>query len=118
MKLFADREAKPVAFHKPFAIPLHWQAAVKQQLDNDVKMGVLGKVPLGTPTEWCSRMDGSGDISLRNRRFLRQITPLQSIIQGQTPASVSSGPASPTDSPPLGPRRSRRVRTQTKRFSN
>ena len=56
MRLFADAEAKPVAYHKPFPIPLHWQEAVKQQLDNDVKMGVLGKVPLGTPTEWCSRM--------------------------------------------------------------
>ena len=56
MKLFADKNAKPVAFHKPFPIPLHWQEAVKQQLDNDVKMGVLAKVPIGTPTEWCSRM--------------------------------------------------------------
>ena len=36
MKLFADKNAKPVAFHKPFPIPLHWQEAVKQQLDNDV----------------------------------------------------------------------------------
>ena len=44
MKLFADKNAKPVAFHKPFPIPLHWQEAVKQQLDNDVKMGVLAKV--------------------------------------------------------------------------
>ena len=35
---------------------MHWQAAVKKQLDNDVKMGVLAKVPLGMPTEWCSRM--------------------------------------------------------------
>ena len=56
MQLFADKNAKPVAFHKAFPIPLHWQAAVKKQLDNDVKMGVLAKVPLGTPTEWCSRM--------------------------------------------------------------
>ena len=48
MQLFADKNAKPVAFHKAFHIPMHWQAAVKKQLDNDV--------PLGTPTEWCSRM--------------------------------------------------------------
>ena len=56
MQLFADKKAKPVAFHKPFPIPLHWQEKVKRQLDNDVKMGVLAKVPVGTPTEWCSRM--------------------------------------------------------------
>ena len=56
MQQFADKKAKPVAFHKPFPIPLHWQEKVKRQLDNDVKMGVLAKGPVGTPTEWCSRM--------------------------------------------------------------
>ena len=30
MRLFADAEARPVAYHKPFPIPLHWQEAVKQ----------------------------------------------------------------------------------------
>ena len=44
MRLHVDKNAKPVAFHKPYPIPLHFQKAVKEQLDNDVKMGVLGKV--------------------------------------------------------------------------
>ena len=56
MQLFEDKKAKPVAFHKPFPILLHWQEKVKRQLDNDVKMGVLAKVPVGKPLEWCSRM--------------------------------------------------------------
>ena len=56
MRLFVDKDAKPVAFHKPYPVPLHWQEAVKKQLDNDVKMGVLGKVPPGVEAEWVSRM--------------------------------------------------------------
>ena len=56
MRLHVDKNAKPVAFHKPYPIPLHFQKAVKEQLDNDVKMGVLGKVEVGEKTEWCSRM--------------------------------------------------------------
>ena len=61
------------------------------------------------------RMDGSGDISLRNRRFLRRITPVQSVIQAQPTASVASGPASPNDSLPPGPRRSGRIRAKNNR---
>ena len=37
------------------------------------------------------RMDGSGDISLRNRRFLRKITPIQTLISS-TPAAISDPP--------------------------
>ena len=61
------------------------------------------------------RMDGSGDISLRNRRFLRKITPIQSIIQSPTTAPPRS--RSEAASPPE-PRRSSRVSKKTQRFSN
>ena len=57
------------------------------------------------------RMDGSGDISLRNRRFLRKIIPLQSILQ-TSPAPVTSSTASPPDRSPPGPRRSERIRAK------
>ena len=56
MQLFAEENAEPGPFHKAFPIPMHWKQKVKEQLDNDVKMGVLAKVPLGTTTKWCSRM--------------------------------------------------------------
>lgn len=56
MNLYVDENAKPIAFHKPFPVPVHWKEAVKAGLDKDVKMGVLEKVPVGEPTTWCSRM--------------------------------------------------------------
>ena len=55
------------------------------------------------------RMDGSGDISLRNRRFLRKIIPIQSIIQGSAPLTST---ATPPDRSPPGPRRSDRIRVK------
>ena len=67
------------------------------------------------------RMDGSGDVTLRNRRFLRKITPIQTLISrdpAATPALTPDGshPGSESRSP-SGPRRSSRRRTETKRFS-
>ena len=50
-----DPEAKPVAAHKPCPIPVHFQAEVKGTLDRDVDIRVLEKVPIGTPSVWCSR---------------------------------------------------------------
>ena len=44
----ADAEAKPL--HTPAMVPLHWQEEVKCQLDEDVVLGVLEKVPYGEPS--------------------------------------------------------------------
>ena len=48
--------AKPVASHSPIQVPLHWQKKVKAGLDRDEAIGVIEKVPPGTPTTWCHRM--------------------------------------------------------------
>ena len=48
--------AKPHACHTPASVPKHWRAEVKQQLDEDVKRGVIRPVPAGEATEWCARM--------------------------------------------------------------
>ena len=61
------------------------------------------------------RMDGSGDISLRNRRFLRKITPVQTVIDS-APSTSSSSPSVSKVKPPQELRRSSRKRTQTKKF--
>ena len=45
MTLHVDPNAKPVAFHKPYNVPVHWRDQVKAGLDRDVKLGVLEKVP-------------------------------------------------------------------------
>ena len=56
MSLMIDPDADPVAFHTPIPIPLHWQEEVKAGLDQDVRLGVLEPVPIGTPVTWCHRM--------------------------------------------------------------
>lgn len=56
MKLMIDPKAIPVAHHKATPVPLHFYEKVKEDLDRDVNLGVLGVVPPNTPTEWCHRM--------------------------------------------------------------
>ena len=48
-------DAEPVAVHTPSAIPIHWRDIIKKQLDDDVALGVIEKVPPNTPTTWCHR---------------------------------------------------------------
>ena len=51
-----DTDAKPNAVHVPALVPLHRQVAVKAGLEQDVKLGVLERVPLDMPVGWQSRM--------------------------------------------------------------
>lgn len=56
IRLMIDPDADPVAFHTPIPVPLHWQEEVKAGLDQDVRLGVIEPVPIGTPVTWCHRM--------------------------------------------------------------
>ena len=49
-------DAKPYACQVPANIPIHWEAEVKQGLDDDVEARVIKRVPQGEATEWCARM--------------------------------------------------------------
>ena len=51
MKFHIDPEAKPVAFRKPVPVPLCWQDQVETELNDDVTIGVLERVPHGEATE-------------------------------------------------------------------
>ena len=83
-----DADAVPRAGHTPAPVPLHWLDAVKEQLESDVAMGVLEKVPIGEPSLWCHRMvitpksDGSPrrtvDLSPLNAFCLRETHHIQS----------------------------------------
>jgi len=55
MKLMVNPDATPVAHNKPVPKPLHWREAVKQGLDQDVRLGVIEPVPVGEPVTWCHR---------------------------------------------------------------
>ena len=88
LELHVDPTAKPVAIHKPALVPIHWQDKVYQDLERDVKIGVLEKVSQNTPATWCSRMvvmaksDGSPrrtvDLQPQNRHSVRQTHHVQS----------------------------------------
>lgn len=56
MKLIIKDDATPVAYHTPIPVPVHWQEEVKAGLDQDVQLGVIEPVPIGTPVSWCHRM--------------------------------------------------------------
>ena len=56
MQLFVDPTIKPVAIHKAAVIPIHLKAALKANLDQDVRLGILDKVDLNLPVRWLSRI--------------------------------------------------------------
>ena len=56
LKLYVNPEAAPVACHKVVSVPLHWREQVKADLERDVGIGVLEKLPDNTPVTWQSQM--------------------------------------------------------------
>ena len=56
LKIHMQEGAIPVASHCPIPVPVHWQKKVKEGLDRDVAIGVIERVPPGTPTTWCHKM--------------------------------------------------------------
>ena len=56
MELMIDDNAKPVTYHTPLPIPIHWHEEVKKSIDRDVRLGVIEPVPVGEPVTWCHRM--------------------------------------------------------------
>ena len=84
-------DSRPVKLITPAPVPLHWQEKVKQDLDRDVDLGVLERIPYGEPTDWCFRMvigrkhDGGPrrtvDLSPLNKFCKRETHPSKSPFQ-------------------------------------
>ena len=55
-KIHLKDDAIPYARHSPIPVPHHWKDKVKASLDLYVLRGVIRKVPLGEPVEWCFAM--------------------------------------------------------------
>lgn len=70
LRLNIDPGAKPATVHKAASVPLHWENKVKEHLDCDVRLGVLEKVPVGTPDTWCHRMVIVGKANGEPRRVV------------------------------------------------
>ena len=56
MHIMVNNAATPVAVQKAIPVPIHYEEQVKKDIDRDVRLGVIEKVPTGTPITWCSRM--------------------------------------------------------------
>ena len=56
LKIHMQEGVTPVASHSPIPVPIHWQKKVKAGLDRDEAIGVIERVPPGTPTTWCHKM--------------------------------------------------------------
>ena len=56
LKIFLKKGAVPQAVHKAIPVPIHWQEEVRQELERDCMLGILEKVEVNTPAEWCCRM--------------------------------------------------------------
>ena len=56
MKIRISESAVPTVTRRSPRTPAHWKADVKNQLDQDVALGVIEKVPPGTPTTWLHNM--------------------------------------------------------------
>ena len=80
LSLTIDPNATPQPHYTPIAVPVHWQDEVKAGLDRDVRLGVLEKVPLGTPVTWCHRMV----ICTKKDGSLRRIINFQPLNQHAT----------------------------------
>ena len=75
LRLILKDGAEPKAIHKPATVPAHWEEQVRRDLEQDIALGVLERVPSNTPTIWCSRMHVVGKKNGEPRRVvdLRQV---------------------------------------------
>ena len=103
IQIHINPDAKPVCRTKPAPVPLHFQEQVEEELNNDVLMGVLERVPYGEATTWCFKMlitrksDGSPrrvvDLSPANKHCEREVhsskTPFN-LARSVPPGSVKS----------------------------
>ena len=66
--------------------PHHWQFQVKADLDSNVMLGILEKVPMGVPTTWQSRMVVVAKKSGKPRRTV-DLSPLNKHCLRETPST-------------------------------
>ena len=88
VKIHLQEGVKPIASHTPIPVPLHWHKKVKAGLDRDEAIGVIEKVPPGTPTTWCHRMVCVPKKDLSPRRTVNFV-PLNQYSARQTHHTMS-----------------------------
>ena len=56
MSIWVKPDAEPEATSRPVRVPAHWREQVAEQLERDVALGVIERVPPGTPVTWLHNM--------------------------------------------------------------
>ena len=88
IEFHVDDTAESQPCHTPSLISIHWQQKVKEDLDRDEALGVIEKVPYGTPVTWCHRMV----ITKKHDGTLRRtvdLSPLNKFCRRETYATES-----------------------------
>ena len=88
IQIHVDPKATPIAIHTPAPVPLHWQEQVERDLQRDVALGVLERVPHGEPTKWCFRMVITRKHDGQPRRTV-DLSPLNKFCERETHSSKS-----------------------------
>ena len=70
LRILLKDDAEPHAIHKPATIPVHWLEEVKADLERDIALGVIERVPQNTPVTWCARMHVVGKKDRKPRRVV------------------------------------------------
>ena len=83
MRLHMREDVEPVAVHRPAVIPVHWQDKVKKDIERDIRLGVLERVPFNTPVTWCSRMHVVAKKNGEPRRVV-DLRPVNAAAKRQT----------------------------------
>ena len=81
-------DAKPVRVSTPAPVALHLQERVKAELDRDVDLDVLERVPYGETTDWCTRMVITRKHDGGPRRTI-DLSPLNQFCKRETHPSKS-----------------------------
>ena len=88
IEIHIDESAKPRVCNTPAVIPLHWQKQVEEDLRRDEALGILEKVPYGTPVTWCHRMVVTRKQNGSPRRTV-DLSPLNKFCRRETHSAES-----------------------------
>ncbi len=56
LRILTNEETEPKVVHRPATVPAHWMAKVREDLERDIALGILERVPQNTPVTWCAHM--------------------------------------------------------------
>ena len=88
MKVNINEDATPYVTRRPARVPIHWKSAVEQQLDRDIALGVIERVPPGTPDSWMHSMVITAKSDGTPRRTI-DLQPLNKVATRETHHVIS-----------------------------